>query len=106
VEMIKRILLALAALVTGVAIAVCGPIGFVGLLIPHLFRFLVGPDHRALLPASALGGALFLVLCDLLGRALIPPLEIRVGIITAILGSPYQLSLIIRLQRRSAMRAG
>jgi iron complex transport system permease protein len=106
VETTKRILLAIAAVVTGVAIAVCGPIGFVGLLIPHLFRFLVGPDHRGLLPASALGGALFLVLCDLLGRALIPPLEIRVGIITAILGSPYLLSLIIRLQRRSAMRAG
>jgi len=92
--------------VTGVAIAVSGPIGFVGLLIPHLLRFLVGPDHRALLPASALGGALFLVLCDLLGRALLPPFEIRVGIITAILGSPYLLSLIVRIQRRGAARAG
>jgi iron complex transport system permease protein len=105
VETVKRLLLAIAAIVTGVAIAVCGPIGFVGLLIPHLFRFLVGPDHRVLLPASALGGALFLVLCDLLGRALLPPLEIRVGIITAILGSPYLLSLIIRIQRRNAVRA-
>lgn len=100
VESTKRILLAIAAVVTGVAIAVCGPIGFVGLLIPHLLRFIVGPDHRALLPASALGGALFLVLCDLLGRALLPPFEIRVGIITAILGSPYLLSLIVRIQRR------
>ena len=106
VESTKRILLAVAAVVTGVAIAVSGPIGFVGLLIPHLLRFLVGPDHRALLPASALGGALFLVLCDLLGRALLPPFEIRVGIITAILGSPYLLSLIVRIQRRGAARAG
>ena len=106
VESTKRILLAVAAAVTGVAIAVSGPIGFVGLLIPHLLRFLVGPDHRALLPASAIGGALFLVLCDLLGRALLPPFEIRVGIITAILGSPYLLSLIIRIQRRSAAGAG
>jgi iron complex transport system permease protein len=105
VETVKRILLAIAAVVTGVAIAVCGPIGFVGLLIPHLFRFLVGPDHRVLLPASALGGALFLVLCDMLGRALLPPLEIRVGIITAVLGSPYLLSLIIRIQRRNSARA-
>ena len=106
VEATKRVLLGIAAVVTGVAIAVCGPIGFVGLLVPHLFRFLVGPDHRALLPASALGGALFLVLCDALGRALIPPLEIRVGIITAVLGSPYLLSLIVRIQRRNAVRAG
>ncbi len=106
VEAIKRILLAISAVVTGAAIAVCGPIGFVGLLIPHLFRFLLGPDHRVLLPASALGGALFLVLCDLLGRALLPPLEIRVGIITAILGSPYLLSLIIRIQRRTSARVG
>jgi iron complex transport system permease protein len=102
VERTKRILLALCAIVTGVAISVTGPIGFVGLLIPHLFRFLVGADHRSLIPASALGGALFLVLCDLLGRSILPPFEIRVGIITAILGSPYLLSLIVRTQRRSS----
>jgi iron complex transport system permease protein len=100
VERTKRVLLAVAAVMTGISISVCGPVGFIGLLIPHLFRFLVGADHRALLPASALGGALFLVLCDLLGRSLVPPLEIRVGIITAILGSPYLLSLIVRVQRR------
>ncbi len=105
VEATKRILLGIAAIVTGVAIAVSGPIGFVGLLVPHLFRFLVGPDHRSLLPASALGGAAFLVICDLLGRALFPPFEIRVGIITAIIGSPYLLSLIVRIQRRDAVRA-
>ena len=89
-------------IITGTAIAVSGPIGFVGLLIPHVFRLLVGPDHRTLIPASALGGGLFLVLCDLLGRVLAPPFEIRVGIITAIIGSPYLLSLIIRSQRRRA----
>jgi iron complex transport system permease protein len=105
VEGTKRLLLACAAIVTGVAIAVSGPIGFVGLLIPHLFRFLVGADHRALIPASALGGALFLVLCDLIGRTVMPPFEIRVGIITAILGSPYLLSLIVRTQRRGARGA-
>jgi iron complex transport system permease protein len=100
VERTKRLLLILSAVVTGVAISASGPIGFVGLLIPHLFRFIVGADHRTLIPASAMGGALFLVLCDLLGRAIAPPFEIRVGIITAILGSPYLLSLIVRNQRR------
>jgi iron complex transport system permease protein len=101
VERTKRLLLGLSAVVTGVAIAVSGPIGFVGLLIPHLLRFIVGPDHRALMPASALGGALFLLLCDLAGRALVPPYEIRVGIITAIIGSPYLIVLLVRTQKRS-----
>jgi iron complex transport system permease protein len=101
VERTKRLLLALSAIVTGMAISVAGPIGFVGLLVPHLFRFLVGADHRSLIPASALGGALFLTVCDLLGRSIAPPFEVRVGIITAILGSPYLLSLIVRIQRRS-----
>ena len=100
VEATKRILLAATAVVAGVAISVSGPVGFVGLLIPHLFRMLVGPDHRVLLPASALGGSLFLILCDLIGRTLAPPLEIRVGIITAVLGSPYFLFLILRAQRK------
>lgn len=102
VEFTKRVLLALSAVVTGVAISVGGPIGFVGLLVPHVFRLVSGPDHRTLLPASILGGALFLVLCDLAGRAIAPPYEIRVGIITSVLGSPYLLSLVIRSQRRGA----
>lgn len=102
VETTKRVLLGLAAVVTGVAISVAGPIGFVGLLVPHVLRLVTGPDHRRLLPASILGGALFLVLCDLAGRAIAPPYEIRVGIITSVLGSPYLLSLIIRTQRRGA----
>jgi len=100
VEAVKRRLLAVTAVVCGTAISVSGPVGFVGLLVPHLFRLLLGPDHRVLLPASILGGALFLVLCDLAGRALVPPFEIRVGIITAVLGSPYFLYLILRAQRR------
>jgi iron complex transport system permease protein len=100
VERTKRALLAISAVVTGVTIAVAGPVGFIGLLIPHFFRLIIGADHRTLLPASALGGALFLVLCDLVGRAIIPPFEIRVGIITGIIGSPYLLTLIVRTQRR------
>jgi iron complex transport system permease protein len=100
VERTKRIVLAITAGITGMAIAMSGPIGFVGLLIPHLLRLLVGPDHRVLLPAAALGGALFLVLSDLVGRVLVPPYEIRVGIVTAVLGSPYFLYVILRTQRR------
>jgi iron complex transport system permease protein len=100
VETVKRLLLALAALVTGAAISVAGPVGFVGLLVPHLLRLVVGPDHRTLVPASALGGALFLLCCDLLGRSVAPPFQIRVGIITAVLGSPYLLWLVVRAQRR------
>jgi iron complex transport system permease protein len=102
VERTKRLLLAVSAVLTGVAIAVSGPIGFVGLLVPHLMRLIVGPDHRGLMPASALGGALFLVVCDLAGRAIAPPYEIRVGIITALLGSPYLIALLLRTQRRGA----
>lgn len=100
VEAVKRLLLGLGALVTGAAISIAGPVGFVGLLVPHLLRLVVGPDHRVLLPASILGGALFLLACDLLGRSVAPPFQIRVGIITAVLGSPYLLWLVVRAQRR------
>jgi iron complex transport system permease protein len=100
VERTKRIILAVTAVITGLAISISGPVGFVGLLIPHLFRMLIGPDHRLLLPVSALGGAAFLLTSDLLGRTLISPFEIRVGIITAVLGSPYFLYLIIHYQRK------
>jgi iron complex transport system permease protein len=101
VEGVKRLLLAVSAVVTGVSISVSGPVGFIGLLVPHLLRMLMGPDHRRLMPAAALGGGTFLVACDLVGRVVAPPFEIRVGIITAIIGSPYLLSLVLRTQRRS-----
>ncbi len=100
VELVKRVVLALSALITGVAVSISGTIGFVGLLVPHLLRLIVGPDYRVLLPASILGGALFLVACDLLGRIIMPPFEIRVGIITSIIGAPYLLFLIFRYQRK------
>jgi len=102
VEAVKRLLLAVSAIVTGIAISVSGPVGFIGLLVPHLLRMLIGPDHRRLIPASALGGGLFLIACDLIGRSIAPPFEIRVGIITAVIGSPYLLSLVLRTQRRAA----
>lgn len=87
-------LLGLAAFTTATSVCVSGNIGFVGLVIPHMLRILVGADHRYLLPASALGGACFLLFCDTLGRSIMQPTEIRVGIMTAVLGTPYFLYLL------------
>jgi iron complex transport system permease protein len=95
------LLLACAAVLTGAAVSVSGTIGFVGLLVPHLLRLLVGPDHRVLMPASLLGGAVFLVVCDTLARTLFAPFELRVGIVTGLLGAPYLLILILRYRGRT-----
>ncbi len=85
-----------AALLTGAAVAVGGIIGFVGLIVPHAVRLLVGPRHRVLIPACALVGAAFLVGADLLARTVNRPEEIRLGIVTAIIGAPYFLRLLLR----------
>lgn len=92
----RKQVLGWVSLLMGLAVCAGGNIGFVGLIIPHMLRLLTGPDHRSLLPLSALGGALFLVLCDSLGRALLPGGEIRVGIVTALFGAPYFLWLLRR----------
>ena len=92
----RKLVLGWVSLLMGLAVCAGGNIGFVGLIIPHILRLLTGPDHRSLLPLSALGGALFLVLCDSLGRALLPGGEIRVGIVTALFGAPYFLWLLRR----------
>jgi len=85
-----------ASLATGAAVSIGGPIGFVGIIIPHLVRLLVGPDHRLVLPAAALFGAAFLVACDLVARTILAPVELPVGIITALIGGPFFLWLLIR----------
>ena len=85
-----------ASLATGAAVSIGGPIGFVGIIIPHLVRLMVGPDHRLVLPAAALFGAAFLVGCDLLARTILAPVELPVGIITALIGGPFFLWLLIR----------
>ena len=100
VEAVKLTLLAVASLATAAAVAVSGIIGFVGLVVPHAARLLWGPDHRRLLPLSALLGAAFLILADLLARSLAPPHEIPVGVITAFVGAPFFLYL-LRRQRRT-----
>jgi iron complex transport system permease protein len=88
-----------ASLMVGGVVAVCGPIGFVGLMVPHICRLLVGPGHRFLAPASILAGGSFLTLCDTFARTVIAPAEIPVGVITALLGGPFFLALLIRDQR-------
>jgi iron complex transport system permease protein len=85
-----------ASLATGAAVSLGGPIGFIGIVVPHLVRLLVGSDHRIVLPASALFGAAFLVLCDLAARTLMSPLEIPVGVVTALIGGPFFLWLLVK----------
>lgn len=99
VEQTKKILLVAASLVTGVAVSVSGIIGFVGLIIPHIMRMLLGPDHRLLLPSSVLFGGAFLIVADTIARTIIAPAELPVGVITALCGAPY----FIYLLRRKAV---
>lgn len=94
VEKLKLILLGAASLVAGVAVSVSGVIGFVGLIVPHIMRILVGPDHRILLPSSALAGGAFLIWADALSRTVIAPTELPVGIVTALTGAPFFLYLL------------
>jgi iron complex transport system permease protein len=92
VERTKRVLLALSAVITAAGVAVAGIVGFVGLIVPHVMRLLVGPDHRILLPTAALAGASFLVATDTLARS--GSAEVPVGIVTAVLGAPFFLYLL------------
>ncbi|WP_224269693.1 vitamin B12 ABC transporter permease BtuC [Haloprofundus salinisoli] len=99
VERTKRVLLAVSSLVTAAAVAVSGVIGFVGLIVPHVMRLVVGPDHRVLLPTSALAGAAFLVATDTLARS--GTAELPVGVVTAALGAPFFLYLLRTQEVRS-----
>ncbi|NLS44684.1 MAG: iron chelate uptake ABC transporter family permease subunit [Firmicutes bacterium] len=88
-ESTKRIIIFASSLVTAASVSVGGIIGFVGLIVPHIMRMILGPDHRLLLPASVIAGGIFLVSADTIARTLIPPAEIPVGIITALAGAPF-----------------
>jgi iron complex transport system permease protein len=92
----QRLAFISASLATAAAVSLAGPIGFIGIVVPHLVRLIVGVDHRLVLPASGLFGAAFLVACDLAARTLMAPLEIPVGVITAMLGGPFFLWLLVR----------
>ncbi|SHK88650.1 iron complex transport system permease protein [Selenomonas ruminantium] len=95
----RLILLFLAALATATGVCISGNIGFVGLVVPHMLRMLIGPDHRRLLPACVLAGGIFLLFCDIVGRVILSGTEIRVGIMTAFIGTPYFLYLLRKQQR-------
>jgi iron complex transport system permease protein len=96
VERAQRIAFFGASLATGAAVSVGGPIGFVGIIVPHLVRLMVGSDHRLVLPASTFFGAAFLVGCDAVARIVLAPIELPVGIVTAIIGGPFFLWLLVR----------
>jgi iron complex transport system permease protein len=92
----QRVAFFSASLATGAAVSVGGPIGFIGIVIPHLVRLMVGADHRVVLPASALFGAAFLIGCDVIARTALSPIELPVGVITALIGGPFFLWLLVR----------
>jgi iron complex transport system permease protein len=98
VETIKTVVIILVALGVGVSVALSGIIGFIGLVTPHVLRLWLGPDHRVLVPGSALLGAILLLSADLLARSVAAPAEIPIGIITGLLGSPFFLWLLLRLK--------
>ena len=102
VERDKLMVLALGSLLTAAAVSISGLVGFVGLVVPHAVRLALGPDHRLLLPASALVGGIFLVMADLLARSVIAPTELPVGIVTALIGAPFFLYLLRRTRREYA----
>jgi len=95
VEQVKRRAIALTALAVGAAVSVSGVIGFVGLVVPHLLRLVIGPDHRALLPGAAILGALLVVVADLIARTLVAPAEMPIGIVTAAVGAPCFIWLLV-----------
>ncbi len=103
VNRVKQLIFFAGSLMVSGVVAVCGPIGFVGMMAPHACRILIGPDHRWLLPGALLAGGIFLVVCDILARTLAAPLEIPVGVITALLGGPFFLWVMLSKSSRAAL---
>ncbi|MDR3053157.1 MAG: iron ABC transporter permease [Coriobacteriales bacterium] len=101
VNLRRFLLIALAALLAGAAVSFAGLLGFVGLIVPHVGRYLLGPDNRLLLPASAVIGAVFVAACDLCSRVVFAPYEMPVGICMALIGGPFFIFLIIRYRKSS-----
>ena len=102
VQKVKLQLIFLTALAVGVSVSVSGIIGFVGLVVPHLIRLAVGPDHRILLPASAMLGGMLLLAADMVSRTIVAPAELPIGIVTALMGAPFFLSLLWQQRKRIA----
>jgi iron complex transport system permease protein len=106
VARVRALLLATASVVTGAAVSVSGTVAFVGLVVPHILRLIAGPDHRVLLPASALGGAVFMVVADTIARLLVRPAELQVGMVTAFVGAPFFILLLLRNSRNAGIFQG
>ncbi len=100
IQRVKRFLIVLAAGMVGASVALCGIIGFVGLVVPHIVRTLIGPDHFTLFPGAALMGALLLLVADLAARNVVSPAELPIGVITALLGAPFFLGLLLSSKRK------
>jgi iron complex transport system permease protein len=96
VDRAQRLAFFTASLSTSTAVSLAGPIAFIGIVVPHLIRLIVGVDHRVVLPAAALFGGAFLIVCDVIARTIIAPVELPVGIITAVIGGPFFLWLLVR----------
>jgi iron complex transport system permease protein len=96
VQRLKNIAIVSVAALTGASVAVSGGIGFVGIVVPHVLRLVIGPDHRYLLPASALLGGTLLIFADMIARTIVPPAELPIGIITAFVGAPFFLWILLR----------
>lgn len=101
---VHRIVFSAASLMVAGVVATCGPIGFVGLVVPHVGRAIVGSRHQALAPFCVIVGGIFLVLCDTVGRTILAPIEIPVSIITAFVGTPFFLALLVRHSARHPAR--
>jgi len=102
VQQIRYSLFFVTSLCVGAIVALCGPIGFIGMMVPHICRLLIGSDHRWLAPASLLFGGSFLIVCDTISRLIIAPAEIPVGVITTLLGGPFFLWLLIKSKSKGA----
>ncbi len=99
VERVKLTILVICAFMTAMVVSVSGIIGFIGLIIPHIIRLVIGPDHRILLPSSALVGGIFMIFADTIARTIISPTEVPVGIITAMFGAPFFLYLLLKKKK-------
>ena len=102
VQRTKLKLILITAMAVGVSVSVAGIIGFVGLVVPHLIRLMVGPDHRTLLPASAMLGGMLLLAADMIARTAVAPAELPIGIVTALMGAPFFMSLLWQQRKRIA----
>ena len=99
VKTLKFSVIISSAIIVGISVSISGMIGFVGLIVPHLIRLIGGVNHNYLLPSSALGGAILMVISDLISRTIVEPAELPIGLITSAIGSPFFLWLILKTKR-------